>query len=674
MLTAIRERIESKVLVTMMLSHYLNKIRTIIQRNGAPFTDELSRMEEDFQRMSDFFAMGNIDPDLDKVYYNLEARAKKLLQQVETYGLTVENAFYRKMVSDTKGSYTLDLEELQHRLEDFVIDLTMLDLEADGAAKTEKRRQIHASHHEYRKVMFAQIFLASFVDKENADSLQEIILSSSIDNIDAQLMVTALMLSSFKLYEENKLSILHNIYKLSENEELREKALVSYILSVALSPRSANVGNAVSPALLAQIQQQILYTIDTPRVEKIMQNDIMPDIIKNSDFDFRNNRIIPKQKDKLDDILNPHKDEEMIERMEETMNRMKKLQEQGSDLFFGGFRYVKTHPFFSDIINWFCPFYFDHPQLPTFTNEDDRRITSKLITRTPFCDSDKYSFIISMHKAIATIPAEMKNMLKNGEAQLDIVGAEGVEHNAAFIRRTYLQDIFRFFKICSWATHLPNPISTENSLVVRNFIAADNHNYDQAAISSIKALRKFEASKQMEDLLGNWNPTTAEGKIFKAFNTLDSDHTTSMQLFAEILAEDAHNIQALYGLAKACFHDFKSQSFWQPYQEDAIKSLLALYFKNENDINVQHTLVKAYLLAGDHDKALRYSRQLMESGKAESFVLTFIGITTFAQGDIRQALSLFRQSGESISRIIQSAADYNMPFSIPQQDLLAKVI
>ncbi len=658
----------------MMLSHYLNKIRSIIQRNGAPFADELSRMEEDFKRMSDFFAMGNIDPDLDRVYYNLEARAMKLLQQAETYSLSVENAFYRKMVSDTKGYHTLDMEELQHRLEDFVIDLTMLDLEPDGAAKAEKRKQIHASHHEYRKVMFAQIFLASFTDKENAETLQEIILSSSIDSIDAQLMVTALMLSSLKIYEENKLSTLYNIYRLSENEELREKALVSYILAVAQAPRTANVALDLSPALLAQIQQQILYTIDTPRVEKIMQNDIMPDIIKNSDFDFRNNRIVPKEKNKLDDILNPHKDEEMIERMEETMNRMKKLQEQGSDLFFGGFRYVKTHPFFSDIINWFCPFYFNHPQLPEFTNEDDRRITSKLITRTPFCDSDKYSFLISMHKAIGTIPAEVKNMLKNGEAQLDIVGAEGVEHNAAFIRRAFLQDIFRFFKICSWATNLPNPISTENSLVICSFINSDKHSYDQAAISSLKALRKFEANKQIDTLLENWNPTTAEGKIFKAFSALDSDHQTAMQLLVEVLEEDSHNIQALYGLAKACFHDFGSSALWSQYQDAAIKSLLALHFKNESDISVGHTLVKAYLLAADHEKALRYARPLMESGKAEPFVMTFVGISMFSQGDVRQALTLFRQSGESVSRIIQSAADYNLPFSIPQQELLAKVL
>jgi len=657
-----------------MLSKTLALIHNAVEQKHAPFADELSRIEEDFHRMADFFAMGNIDPDLEKVYKNLENRANKLLQQAELYILTEENGFYKKMLADTRGRYTLDLEELQRKLEDFVIDLTMLDLEADNEAKAEKRNQIFIKQHEYRKVVFAQITLA-ILDKENAEALKAIILSSSIDAIDAQLIITALMLSCLSKFDENKSRLLYDIYSQSENSEIKEKALVSYLLTTAKSPRNFSLQQDNIPSsLLSQIQQQIFFTIDSPRVEKIMQNDIMPDIIKNSEFDFQNNRIIPRKKDKIDDILNPHKDEEMLEKMEETMKKMKQLQEQGSDLFFGGFRYVKNHPFFSDVINWFCPFYFDHPQLPRFENEDDQRITSKLIERTPFCDSDKYSFVISMRKAIGTIPAEMKQMLKNGEAQLDIVGGGEVIHNETFIRRSYLQDIFRFFKICSWSKMIPNPLDAKNCLVILNFISGENHQYDETAISCLKALRKFEAKDLSKRILNSWRPNTNEGRIFKAFSLIDTDNVEARELFQDILKNDPHNIQALYGITKSCFADFKNAIIWQQYKEDAINSLLALYFKNENDISVLHTLVKAYLMAGDNEKALKYSLELIEKNKAEAFIKSFVGICRFAQNDILQAISLFRQSGERFAKIALSAEDYNMKFSAVQCDILRHIL
>lgn len=629
--------------------------------------------------MSDFFAGGNVDPDLEKIYGKLCLRADRLLNKIDLHCKTLDNPFYRRMDSDTKGHYILDLEELRNRLEDFVVDLTMLDLEDNEAAKQEKRKQIFARHHDFRKILFAQIFLTPEIDDDCAKALVNIMTLSSIDPIDAQLMVTALMLSCSNMFDGKKADVLFDVYSNSQNEELSQRALVSYIISVSSAGKDYDLGkNPLSPSLLAQVQQQLLYTMDSPRVEQIMQREIMPDIIKNSEFDFQNNRIIPRQKDKLDEILNPHKDDEMIEKMEETMNKMKKLQEQGSDLFFGGFRYVKNHPFFSDVINWFCPFYFDHPQLPLFSNEDDRRITSKLITRTPFCDSDKYSFVISMHKAIGTIPDEMKKMLKTGEAQLDIVGGGDVIHNAAFIRRTYLQDIFRFFKICSWAGSLKNVLESKDNMLISNFISQQTSDYDAAAISVVKCLRKFSNSqKQMQELLNTWEPSTKEGKIFKAFNLMAIDIEYSLQaqeILLDVLADDPHNIQALFGITKTSFHAIESRDSWMPYKDEVINSLLALYFKNEKDMGVLHTLIKAYLLAGDLDKAIQYANEAMDKKAAEPFVISFLALMSLENGDTNQAISLFRKSGESIMEIGRKAESYGIPCSKAKLDILMNIL
>lgn len=628
--------------------------------------DEVTHIEEDFQRMVDFFASGNYDPDKDKVYAKLCERADRLLDQVEMFGQRLTNPLFMQLDRDVKGNYTLDLEEMSNRLEDFAVDLTMLDLETDQNQLAEKRRNIFSRHHSYRKQMFAQIALSPKFCDEDREAFESLILSSSIDPVDSQLIVTAIMLSCTNRFDAQKADLLYNVYKKAEDDHLSQRALVSYILSLDTAGDFDLNAHPLDPTLLAQIQRQVLYTIDSPRVEQIMQHDIMPDIIKNSEFDFQNNRIIQRKKDSLDDILNPHKDEEMIEKMEETMKKMKQLQEQGSDLFFGGFRHVKRHPFFNDLINWFCPFYFDHPQLPVIHNEDDKQIIQNLLSRTPFCDSDKYSFFISMNQAISTIPDNIKEMLMKGDAQLDIVGGGDVIHNAAFIRRTYLQDLFRFYKISDKASKVGNVIERQ---FITPYISSGNPAYDDTAISTLKTLRKFNLNDWTESILRDWSPSSVEGKIFKAFQCTNLPDTAA-SLFNEILADDPHNIQALYGYTKIAFGEQMLVNGWMSHSESALKALLALYFKNESDRNVLHTLIKAFIMVGDNEKAEKYSREAMEKQVAEPFVYVFMALRSYEQKDIKTAFKLFHQSGLELKDIITYASAMNIEVTAADNILL----
>lgn len=682
------------------LTSTLEAIKRLSEKYSYP-GDEVTQIEEDFQRMADFFASGNYDPDMQKVYAKLCERADRLLGQIEMFGLRLTNPFFIQMDRDVKGNYTLDLEELRNHLEDFVVDLTMLELETDEQVIQEKRRQIHANHHEYRKQMFAQIVLAPKFNDDDKEAFQAIALSSSISPIDSQLIVTALMLSCSNKFDERKADTLYTIFKKSDDKHVSQRALVSYLLCLNASNDATTydlTSRPIDPALLSQIQQQVLYTIDSPRVEQIMQHDIMPDIIKNSEFDFQNNRIIQRKKDKLDDILNPHKDEETIEKMEETMKKMKQLQEQGSDLFFGGFRHVKRHPFFNDVINWFCPFYFDHPQLPHISNDDDKRIIENLIARTPFCDSDKYSFVISMNQAISTIPDNIKEMLKTGDAQLDIVGGGDVIHNAAFIRRTYLQDLFRFYNISDKASKLHNKMQSQPLIApylsqttkqpISQTTKRPTPDYDDTAISTLKTLRKFNLTGWTTRILQLWKPTATEGKIFKAFQlisrnpetaeTLETtvtaethkDSSLACQLFNDILAEDPHNIQALYGYTKLAFSSEPARHGWAEHSESALKSLLALYFKNESDRNVLLTLIKAFIMVGDNEKAEKYSREAIDKQVAEPFVFVFMAFMSLKQKNVPESLKLFKQSALQLRDIAAIARNIDIDITPAENELL----
>lgn len=109
-----------------MLSSIIEEIQQLIKKTNYP-SDDLKQIEEDFKRMVDFFAAGYYDPDIDKVYKNLRSRAIRLKEQIKMYQYRQTHTFFKQMEQDVCGNFTLDIHELRNHLEDFVIDLTMLD-------------------------------------------------------------------------------------------------------------------------------------------------------------------------------------------------------------------------------------------------------------------------------------------------------------------------------------------------------------------------------------------------------------------------------------------------------------------------------------------------------------------------------------------------------------------
>ena len=104
---------------------------------------------------------------------------------------------------------------------------------------------------------------------------------------------------------------------------------------------------------------------------------------------------------------------------------------------------MKRFSFFNTLANWFMPFYSDHPLLQNNSSEFmDSSYMRKMFEKGPFCDSDKYSFVLGLSSVFNQLPANVREMLKNGEATLGIVGNDGVtDTTPAYYRRLYLQDL-----------------------------------------------------------------------------------------------------------------------------------------------------------------------------------------------------------------------------------------
>jgi tetratricopeptide (TPR) repeat protein len=226
--------------------------------------------------------------------------------------------------------------------------------------------------------------------------------------------------------------------------------------------------------LLETIQIQLLRAKDTDRINKRLNEEILPEVQKAT----------PKIMEKLDlDNLtsdNPLNEEnpEWSEVFEDTpglydkIEEISKMQLEGADVFMSAFSMLKGFPFFNNIINWFVPFHKENPDVEeVLKNEtfDTKEFVSNLEESVFMCDSDKYSFCFN----IGMIPSSQKSMITGMfEQELKALAELKKEDNIvnrksvqkADITR-YIQDLYRFFKLYPKRSNFYNPFFGELSFI-----------------------------------------------------------------------------------------------------------------------------------------------------------------------------------------------------------------
>ena len=133
------------------------------------------------------------------------------------------------------------------------------------------------------------------------------------------------------------------------------------------------------------------------------------------------------------------------------LKELSELQLEGADVYMSTFSLLKSFPFFSEFTNWFLPFDSQNSAVNELFKTDDNTLITAFVNNNVMCNSDKYSFCLS----ILQMPESQRGMLKQSfkmEAeQLDemskdeaILTPNAVSKN---ISRLYIQDLFRFFKL-----------------------------------------------------------------------------------------------------------------------------------------------------------------------------------------------------------------------------------
>ena len=526
-------------------------------------------VKNDYWLMQDAMMRGLRDDKIDEVYADIMRKVYGagldvfIEEKVKKYS---SFAYARVSAQQTEAHP----DAVRTVLEAYVQDMAMMAFEPENTRKA-KMEKLTADHHAYMKQLFNALLVAPMWNDRRAADFADLLLSPTIDRDDALLLVSAVMLATMNVNDPYKWDMLAEVYVRATDKVLKMRALVGWVLSLPYDPRGPRLFPFVQERIKAMLadkttlkqmldmQMQMLFCCNADADNEEIQRNIMPTLIKNTNLQMTRLGIVEKEDDPMKDIMDPNAAERDMEEMERKYRKMMDMQKQGSDIYFGGFSKMKTFPFFNDLCNWFAPFNAAHPALGAARERlAGSTFLNNLMENGPFCDSDKYSFALAIAQIMDRMPDNVKEML-NSDATLGPTVSKEEQENPAYICRSYLQSLYRFFRLYRSKRDFLNPFildeleDNDGNALFMSYKLLACPEMEENAVALCGFLLKRKMMRELMSMAicfkSSQNPRLV--RFLALVPMTDGKWQEAYDLFASV-SEDQHTEESLRGMAHCC--------------------------------------------------------------------------------------------------------------------------
>lgn len=582
------------------------------------FSDKLEDIQQNYRFLLKYFIDGIEDPDRRTVYKKLIAKTFVLNSELheELQFRNSSNFEYTQKRYFPHLSHHTSLADLFEALK-YYHTHTLLLKSSEMNHEVELNR-IRINYEASIPELFGVFWLTT-----NYKSDEKLLFSSLMHNdypgwMEKTMLVSALTLNLWRMFDENKLLLLFDCC-LSDLQIVKQRALVGLcfvlakynnFLSYFPSIRNRLVLLTDDNHIVENFQTiiiQLIGTAETEKISKKMQEEILPEMLK----------ISPLLKDKMDtdSLLNSDdwEDEnpawqEILDKsgVSDKLKELSEMQLEGADVYMSTFSMLKSFPFFSEFSNWFLPFDGQYTSINQLFNSEDKTLLDAFLNNNIMCNSDKYSFCLS----IIQMPESQRTMLKNSfkmEAeQLDEMSKDEALLTpnlvAKNISKQYIQDLFRFFKLY--------PKHNEFSDMF-NYSLTMHRSYLFDILSSNIDIRS--------DIAEYYFTKSHYIQALEMFEELAIKTKTNAALFQKI----GYSFQQTSQLAKALDAYLKADII-QPDDSWTVKKIAL-----------------CYRLSGQYEKALEYYQQADFLKPNESTILIQIGHCYLELRKFKEALNVY---------------------------------
>lgn len=656
--------------------------------------DEYEQLEQNYKYMLKYTVEGINDPERQKIYKHLLISTFHLADNTFE-NLRIKNSHsieYQKKRGFIKQP-VVSFESLLKELENYAIQTELRSLLTDQPQGQPNKPSESEYHIQKIYTLFYHLWFANRLTDSEIKFFKSFLKHDNFPFYEQSLIVTALSMSLMRYFDENKIYLLFDAYE-SSNEEVSQRALISILIGIYQYDQRMPFYHEITgrleilsedPRFRANLEQVILQFIRSKETEKIqrkLQDEIIPEMIKLSP-NIRNKLSIESLfTEGLSEDKNPQWQEilkdtpGLIEKMEE----LTKMQMEGADVFMSSFSMLKQFPFFSEFANWFIPFTPDHPEIkknPINKEAGDDIAFSRLIMQSPMlCNSDKYSFFFS----IINIPPDYKNMvsetLKAESEQFEEIAKDQsyLAHNkkAEIVISQYIRDLYRFFRIhpqrtdfediFSWKFDFHNKYAFSKLLSedpkiqrrIAEFYFAKNY-FDEASELYELLLQKSDDPELLQkfafcfqkmgnykkalnnylkadlfDLNKQWNLK----KIALCYRNLKKP-AKALEYYQQAEILEPENLNLLVSIGQ-CQMELKNY-------EEALKSYYKVEYLLPGNIKIWRPIGWCSFLLGKIDQALKYYQQIIDQ-EPNKYDLLNMGHVQWCLGNRKTALEYYKRS------------------------------
>ena len=398
-----------------------------------------------------------------------------------------------------KQGEAIDIKEVKPTLEKFVSREAMLFLNHDLSKEEQDQAsaRLYQEWEEYREKIFDRFVSSGYWNDEERAVVKDTILSPTVDSLTSQLLVSAITLSAATVFDMGKFTLLYDIYRLADDDEVKVRALLGWLLvstncgCYEQQPDFRSFAEQLTEDckndsdLLAEIikaQKMLAVTVFSEQKSIDYTNDIMSSLSK---------RFLGDLKDKVANLLEADEDMQNIfgieddeETSEESPIRsvdintdedgihnldadiesplsMDEMMDKGIDILLPQFKMLRDQTeFFTHLYNWFMPFYLKNPHITEALGfvDEKRKFCKAFCSTARSCPADAYSLANLIVSHPNEIPENIVDCYDDPEDEGDgsepadeeeIVNEffkEPGEHRAKRIRINYIRNLLRFSK------------------------------------------------------------------------------------------------------------------------------------------------------------------------------------------------------------------------------------
>lgn len=646
-------------------------------------TQKLENIKTTYSYMGQYMLQGVDDPQKEKLYNDILNSLYEITDLIIDELMTRDDTSYiynkRRYYQSIGGA---NIEEKSTILKKYYDEYNLIKDSASEGDIINYLKKIEGVQDE----IFA-IVATNFTTSDEEDNVLKLLLDDDkFGYITSSLVVSALTLSSIYFYSEKKLLLLLDTYTISDNEQIKQRALcgaliIMYIYRnrIKLSRRIESRINLFSDnyRFCNDVRQQFfqfIRSLETERISKILSQELIPELLKLSPDISKKISKGEISEENLNSLYdkNPNWEKILEEKgLTKKFQEINEMQIDGSDVMLTAFSSLKSFPFFNNITSWLKPFSINTSDIYSTFHKDGFEYGDMFEKSDFLCNSDKYSFALTyvqMPKGNETIPFNSPEKFIADTYKEDITQ---IREYTKSISTLYIQDLYRLFNLSKF--NLPNIFKYHIDLYeveVLKPLLNDEETLRLIGEFYIKKEQYSYAEKYFEALI---SLNFCDAELYQKLGyckELQKNYEGAIEEYikADNISEDLWTIQRLAECYKAignfnkaieCYNDalrIKPENLALELQlgnclldnkkyNEALKLFYKVDFLTDGSIKTWRPIAWCSLMLGKMEDAMEYYKKtISESPIFKDYIN--LGHVHLALGYYKEAYSLYLKASE----------------------------